>query len=101
MAILDSLPPISPAEVLLASSVPHSHTPCGFENALALRMLEVGRDLWRSPGPTPLIKQGQSQLPRTVFSQDFNISKDGDSASALSKLSVLDHPHTEKVLYFV
>lgn len=90
MVALDSLLPASPAEVLLAPSVPHSHTPCGFENALILRMLEAGRDLWTSPGPTPLIKQG-----------NINISKNGDSTTSLSKLRVFDHPHTEKVLYFV
>lgn len=54
---LDSWQPVSP-EVLLAPSVPWSHTHHGLKNALAHRMVEVWRDVWRSSCPTHLLKQG-------------------------------------------
>lgn len=50
-------------------------------------MEETGRDLWRSPSPTPLTKQGQySRLLRAVFSLVLNISMGGGSAASLGNL---------------
>ena len=48
------------------------------------RMAELGRDLWRSSGPTPLLTH--SQLPRTMSRQLFNISEDGGSTSSVGNL---------------
>ena len=51
------------------------------------RTVEVRRDLWRSPCPTPSSSRDTySRLPRSVFRRLLNISKDGDSATSLGNL---------------
>ena len=51
-------------------------------------MAEVGRDLWRSSGPTlpAQSRVNHSWLLRTVSSQLFNISKEGDPTTSLGNL---------------
>ena len=51
------------------------------------RMVEVGRDLWRSSGPTPCSsRDSQSWLPSTMSRWLLSISKGGDSTASLGKL---------------
>jgi len=52
------------------------------------RLVGVGRDLWRSSCPTPLLRQGHpEQLHRPASKWVLNISKDGDSPTSLGNLS--------------
>lgn len=48
-------------------------------------MVEVGRNLWRSPGPTLLLKPGQLEQAAQNCVQ-MAPSKDGDSIKSLSNL---------------
>jgi len=50
------------------------------------KIVDVGRDLWRSSCQTPLPKQGHSQLLRTMSTRLLNISKDKDSTTPLGNL---------------
>jgi len=51
------------------------------------RMLQVGRDLWRSSGPSPGSSRATySQLSKIPFRQFFNISTEGDSTSSVGSL---------------
>ena len=62
------------------------------------RMVEVGKDLWRSSGPTPCSSRAtQSQLPRTMFRRYLNIAKEGDHNLLQQPVPGLSHPHSEKV----
>ena len=57
-------------------------------------MAEVGRDLWRSSGPTPLLKQGH---PEPV-AQDHEYLQGWRLHNHLGQpVPVLGHPHSEKV----
>lgn len=39
---------------------------------------EVGRELWRSSGPSPVLKQGHTEpITQDMFRWHLNISKDG------------------------
>jgi len=50
-------------------------------------MVEVGRDLGRSSGPTPCSSRAiYSQSPRTMFRWLLSICKDGDSTTSLGNL---------------
>ena len=49
-------------------------------------MVEVGRDLWRSSGPTSLLKQGHLELVVQDQVQMINISRKGDSTTSLGSL---------------
>jgi len=50
-------------------------------------MVEVGRSLWRSPCPNPLLKQGHlKQWSKTVSRQLLNIPKHGHSTTTLGNL---------------
>lgn len=49
--------------------------------------MEVERGLWRSCGPTPLLKQGQLEQDAWTISREFcSIFKDGDSKTSLGNL---------------
>lgn len=51
------------------------------------RITWVGRDLWRSPGPTSMLKQClSSRLPRIVSRQVLHICGEGDSTITLGNL---------------
>lgn len=51
------------------------------------RLIDTGRDLLRSSGPALLLKQGHVQCNYRSFPDCFfNISKDGDTITALSNL---------------
>lgn len=50
-------------------------------------MLEVERELWRSPIPTPLLKAGDvEQVMGTEPSHILDISKDGDPITSVGTL---------------
>ena len=51
-------------------------------------VVKVGRNLWRSSCPIPLLKHGHLDpgLPRTMSRWLLNISKDGGSTTSLSNL---------------
>lgn len=55
-------------------------------------MAEVGRNLWRSPGPILVLKQDNLQPAH----QDH---KDGDATT--SPVPVLGHPHHDKKFFLV
>ena len=62
-------------------------------------MVEAGRDLWRSSGPTPLLKQGHLGQ---VASDHVQIAFEYLQGWRLHNLSgqpvpVLGHPHSKKV----
>lgn len=61
------------------------------------KMVEVGRDCWKSPVPTPLLMQVRlSWLPRTV-STYFWVPQRMETPSPSGQLvSVLRHPHRKK-----
>ena len=49
-------------------------------------MVQVGRDLWRSPGPTSCSSWATyNKLPRTMSRCFFRISKEGNSKASLGK----------------
>jgi len=51
------------------------------------RILGVGRDLWLSPSPNPLPKQGhQQQAAQHHVQAGLNISREGDSTAPLGSL---------------
>jgi len=61
------------------------------------RMIEVGRDLWRSSGPTSCSSRAtESRLLRTMSRWLLNISENGDSMTSLDNL--FDDPYSQKVL---
>ena len=62
-------------------------------------MVEVGRDLWRSFGPTPLLKQGHVEgVAQDCVQMAFEYLQ-GWRLHNLSgqPVPVLSHPHSEKV----
>jgi len=51
------------------------------------RMVEAGRDLWRSSGPAPCSSRTpQSQLPRTMSGRLLNILKEADFTTSIGSL---------------
>jgi len=52
------------------------------------RMVEAGRDLWRSSRPTPLLKQGHLELvaQECVFRWLLSVSEDGYSTTSMGNL---------------
>ena len=55
------------------------------------RTVKVGRDLWSSSGPTPLLNQGHLELVAQDHVQTLlNVSKDGDPTTSALALPVLD-----------
>ena len=62
-------------------------------------MVEVGRELWRSSGPIPLLKQGHLQLVVQDHVQMDVEYLQGWRLHNLSEQSgaVLGHPHSEKL----
>jgi len=50
---------------------------CSLSQNCSHRMVEIGRDLWKSSGPNSSMAT-YSQLPRTVSRWLLNTSKDGD-----------------------
>lgn len=56
---------------------------CGYEFRATVssenhRVFEEARNLWTSPGPASLLKQGHLQLPSTMSRWLLSISKNGD-----------------------
>jgi len=50
-------------------------------------VVTVGRDLWRSFGPTPLLTQGdQQQVAQDCIQMALSISTDGDPTTSLGNL---------------
>jgi len=49
-------------------------------------MIEVGRDLWRSFCPFPLLRQGHLEQAASVCRCLLNISKEGDSTASQGNL---------------
>ena len=64
------------------------------------RKLEVGRDLWRSSGPTPLLKQGHLELAAQDHVQMASEYLQGWRLHPLpgQPVPVLGHPHS-KILF--
>lgn len=61
---------------VLVTTGPQSHRP-----------VQVGRDLWRSPAATPLLKQGhQEPVAQDHIQTALYISRDGDSTASLGNL---------------
>ena len=62
------------------------------------KMVEVGRHLWRSSCPTPLLKQGHLQAVAQDHVQTaFEYPKDGDFTAAMGKLCQCSGTLTVKV----
>ena len=63
------------------------------------RMVEVGRDLWRSSGPTPVLKQGHLELVAQAHGQMAFEYLQGWRLHNLpgQPVPVFSHPHSEIV----
>ena len=61
-------------------------------------MAEVGRNLWRSSGPSPLHKQGHREsVTQDHVQVTFTVSEHGDSTTLPGHpVAVLHHPHSKK-----
>jgi len=60
-------------------------------------MVEVGRDLWRSSGPTSLFKQGHLEsVGQNHVQKTLEYLQGGDNAQPLWA-TCASHPHSEKV----
>ena len=63
-------------------------------------MVEVGSDLWRSSGPTPLLEQGHvEQVAQACVHMAFKYLQEWRLHNLPGQpVPVLGHPHSEKVL---
>lgn len=89
------------------SRLPLSYSTAPWINLADLQDGWGGRDLWRSPSPPLLLRQGHL-VPTTVSTRVWNISKDGDSTTPLGNwfphftltVKVFSHTFKENFLCF-
>lgn len=62
-------------------------------------MVGIGRDLWRSSDPTPLIEQGDPEQVVQDGIQDggFGISREGDSNLSGQPVPGVRHPQSKEL----
>ena len=75
-------PDVQNSELFYAISIVYLET-----NYVQIYITEWSRHLWRSSGPTSLLKQGHlEQVARTMLRWLLNISKEGDSTTPVGNL---------------